>query len=114
MYYIPKQGKLSRRKLHRTFFSPWQTAVFCLANPIVFCYTIGNPFGLRLSLNFPLCERNFSMKNITECNDTIRNINGGSLSALIIAGLAIAAPFADTAWNIGQSLGTAIGKRIFR
>ena len=48
--------------MHRTFFSPWQTAVFCLANPIVFCYTIDNPFWLRLSLNFPLCERNFSMK----------------------------------------------------
>ena len=66
------------------------------------------------STNHRLLSKETPMKNITECNDTIRNINGGSLSALIIAGLAIAAPYANTAWNIGQSLGTAIGKRIFR
>ena len=40
-----------------------------------------------------------------------RQANGGSVAALIIAGMAIAAPYANVAWNIGQGLGQAIVNR---
>ena len=40
-----------------------------------------------------------------------RQVNGGSISALIIAGMAIAAPYAGVAWNIGQGLGQIIVNR---
>lgn len=33
-----------------------------------------------------------------------RQANGGSVAALIIAGMAIAAPYANVAWNIGQMI----------
>ena len=40
-----------------------------------------------------------------------RQANGGSVAALIIAGLAIAALYANVAWNIGQGFGQAIVNR---
>ena len=40
-----------------------------------------------------------------------RQANGGSVAALIIAVLAIAALYANAAWNIGQGLGQAIVNR---
>ena len=40
-----------------------------------------------------------------------RQANGGSVAALIIAGMAIAAPYANVAWNIGQGLGQMIVNR---
>ena len=40
-----------------------------------------------------------------------RQANGGSIAALIIAGMAIAAPFAEGAWNLGQAIGQAIVNR---
>ena len=40
-----------------------------------------------------------------------RQANGGSVAALIIAGMAIAGPFADGAWNLGQKLGQMIVNR---
>ena len=39
-----------------------------------------------------------------------RKTNGGSVAALLM-GLAIAAPYAEVAWNMGQSIGQAIVKR---
>jgi hypothetical protein len=52
------------------------------------------------------------MKNLKKLNETAtRNMNGGSVAALIIAGMAIAAPYANVAWNIGQGIGQAIVNR---
>ena len=52
------------------------------------------------------------MKNLKKLNQNeTRSLNGGSIATLIIAGMAIAAPFADIAWNIGQSIGQAILNR---
>ena len=52
------------------------------------------------------------MKNLKKLSgNEMRSLNGGSIATLIIAGMAIAAPYANIAWNIGQSIGQAILNR---
>ena len=52
------------------------------------------------------------MKKISNLEHT-RTMNGGS-AAVIIAGLAIAAPYAEIAWKIGEGLGSIIARRLFK
>ena len=57
-------------------------------------------------------RENKIMKNLKKLSEKeTRSLNGGSIATLIIAGMAIAAPFADIAWNIGQNIGQAILNR---
>ena len=54
-------------------------------------------------------KKNNNLRTMKE--EETRKTNGGSVAALIIAGLAIAGPFAGVAWDMGQSIGQAIVKR---
>ena len=57
-------------------------------------------------------RENKIMKNLKKLSEKeMRSLNGGSIATLIIAGMAIAAPYANIAWNIGQSIGQAILNR---